>query len=317
MNLHLEPVAFEQYIQLAAQHFGLLDIFIEKDYWLCTVLQRLAQHPYADLCVFKGGTSLSKAYNMLERFSEDIDLALLAQGMSSNQAKNRISKVSKDITQHIPERVIEGITSKGSEFRKTLHEYPVLIPEIPGTQMNSFLLLEINCFGTPHPYQPMPISCFIADFLTENSRQDLINRFHLEPSTVQVLKPERTFCEKILALTRASYHQTPIIQLQNKIRHAFDLHMMMQTQYLKQFVNSDDLNDMLLLVQKDENDNRTNQAEWNTRPLKDALIFQDDHSLWKALEKTYLTSFAPMVYGILPEFKQVRISIQKLKHRLQ
>lgn len=58
MNLHLERTQFEQYIKLAAQHFGLLDVFIEKDYWLCSILHNLAQHDYASLFVFKGGTSL-------------------------------------------------------------------------------------------------------------------------------------------------------------------------------------------------------------------------------------------------------------------
>lgn len=262
------------------------------------------------------GEPLSKAYGLIQRFSEDIDLALLSSGLSGNQAKSRIDKLSKEITQHLTEVNVQGLTKKWSRFRKTFHQYPAVIPEVPGTQMAPFLLLELNSFGVPYPYQTMAISSLIADFLRFKNRVDLVNKYHLQPATIQVLKPERTLCEKVLALARASYHAEPIQQLQNKIRHVYDLHILMSPSNLGGFVASPQLDDLLRLVQQDDAGSREFQGAWNAHPLSNALIFQEDNELWLSLEKTYATSFAAMVYGPLPPIQSVRESMSALKRRL-
>lgn len=56
--------------------YGLPAFVIEKDWWVCILLKAIFQSKYADSIVFKGGTSLSKAYNLIQRFSEDIDLII-------------------------------------------------------------------------------------------------------------------------------------------------------------------------------------------------------------------------------------------------
>jgi hypothetical protein len=63
--------------QEAANRRSILPIIIEKDFWVCWVLKQLFSHAeLAPNLTFKGGTSLSKAYNLIERFSEDIDLTI-------------------------------------------------------------------------------------------------------------------------------------------------------------------------------------------------------------------------------------------------
>ena len=68
MKLH-ESVDFRDAVLATAQHMKIPDVFVEKDYWVTFVLYRLARHPSSNKIVFKGGTSLSKAYNLIERFS--------------------------------------------------------------------------------------------------------------------------------------------------------------------------------------------------------------------------------------------------------
>jgi predicted nucleotidyltransferase component of viral defense system len=95
MKLHESKELIKDAIQATADHFNLQNIFIEKDYWLTLPLYRLSQTSLGDITVFKGGTSLSKAYGCIERFSEDVDLAVVIDGELSN---NQIKKLLKQIT---------------------------------------------------------------------------------------------------------------------------------------------------------------------------------------------------------------------------
>mgnify|MGYP003290997326 CR=1 FL=1 len=65
----------ELFRQTAAQR-GMTEQIVEKDFWVCWVLKQLFESPLKDRIIFKGGTSLSKVYGLIERFSEDIDLIL-------------------------------------------------------------------------------------------------------------------------------------------------------------------------------------------------------------------------------------------------
>lgn len=316
MNLHESPSLFEQYIRLSAEYFGMVDTFIEKDYWLTSLLRNLSQHEYRDLFVFKGGTSLSKAYGMIERFSEDVDLALLMNGLSGNQGKTRIDRVSKNISVHLTEVTMQGQTKKWSRFRRTFHKYPAVIAPVPGTQMEPLLCLEMNAFAVPHPHENVEMQSFIAEFLRFKGQEELCATYGLKPFSIQVLKPERTLAEKILALVRASYHETPILQLQNKIRHAYDLHIMMQQQHLGAFVASDEFFTMIDAAQHDDLNSQEFTGDWHNSALSSSLFFQDKDEVWEQLQQTYEGPFARLVYGELPQLSDIRKSIRVLNSRL-
>ena len=96
---------FADAIQKAAEYFKLRPIFIEKDYWVTFVLKNLSQSEHANIVVFKGGTSLSKAYNCIERFSEDIDLAILKGTVINDNQLKRLMK-------NIEARISEGLEYK-------------------------------------------------------------------------------------------------------------------------------------------------------------------------------------------------------------
>ncbi|HUX57367.1 MAG TPA: nucleotidyl transferase AbiEii/AbiGii toxin family protein [Bacteroidales bacterium] len=69
MKLHENKEAFENAIRAASDHLGIRDVFVEKDYWVTYILWRLSNSEYLDNVVFKGGTSLSKVYKLIDRFS--------------------------------------------------------------------------------------------------------------------------------------------------------------------------------------------------------------------------------------------------------
>lgn len=318
MRLHEHPELFESTLLAASNYFQIPDPFIEKDYWLTSVLKKLSESCYADLFVFKGGTSLSKAFGLIKRFSEDVDLALLDhQDLSGNQIKSRIKTVSKQITRHLKDLDIEDTTRKWSRFRRTAHRYP-LLNEVPLTaQITSYLVLELNAFGNPHPYTKMPIRSFVHDFLFNQGHGEMIAEYGLSPFLIQVLQPERTLGEKVMALARASYHATPLVQLQNKIRHAYDLHILMTTPQIQAFMGSDNFFITLSQVKQDDADSREFKGEWNTYPLSQALIYKDLDEVWQALAKTYTGVFRPLVYGELPAIEEIRASMALLAERLR
>ena len=93
----------------------------EKDYWLMHCLYGLKKSGYD--FQLKGGTSLSKGYGIIHRFSEDIDIAIIGESQKSgNEIKQLIRSAEKEMTKDLKELNVEGVTSKGSRFRKSFFE---------------------------------------------------------------------------------------------------------------------------------------------------------------------------------------------------
>ena len=96
MKLHENKTLFNQAVRFTAQELGILDIYVEKDYWVTFALKIIFSSDVAGYTIFKGGTALSKCYGIIERFSEDIDLVVIKSPEDSgNQLKNKTKKVSK------------------------------------------------------------------------------------------------------------------------------------------------------------------------------------------------------------------------------
>lgn len=91
MILHQDKKIFEQAVRYTAEKLNILPIYIEKDYWVTYALKMLFTHPTTkEYLVFKGGTSLAKCYNLIARFSEDIDLVILrTETETDNQSKRK------------------------------------------------------------------------------------------------------------------------------------------------------------------------------------------------------------------------------------
>ena len=90
MTLHNDKETFKELIETTAKDLNLPSLYIEKDYWVTYILKNLSKSDYKDIAIFKGGTSLSKAYKIIDRFSEDIDLAVITNNLGSNQIKTLI-----------------------------------------------------------------------------------------------------------------------------------------------------------------------------------------------------------------------------------
>lgn len=99
MKLHEFPDEFRDLISIVATDKHLPESAIERDYYIVMLLQNLANSEYAEKCVFKGGTSLSKCYpGSIERFSEDIDLTYLGMDESDKVCDKTIKKIETVMT---------------------------------------------------------------------------------------------------------------------------------------------------------------------------------------------------------------------------
>lgn len=120
MKLHENKRSFREAIELTAQDLEIYPEFVEKDYWICRILQNLSRNPAAEKTVWKGGTSLSKAYGLIARFSSDVDFAILGEGLSQNQQKKLVARIGHESTTGM-EEVEKPDTVKNNRFRKTYH----------------------------------------------------------------------------------------------------------------------------------------------------------------------------------------------------
>ncbi|MEO9146919.1 MAG: nucleotidyl transferase AbiEii/AbiGii toxin family protein [Ginsengibacter sp.] len=104
MNLHHDIKLFSVTLRSASEHLHIKHEFVEKDYRITPVLSHLAKSKYASESVFKGGTSLSKGYNLIERFSEDVDITIINdKAKTANEIKTIIRTIEKEITKDLKE----------------------------------------------------------------------------------------------------------------------------------------------------------------------------------------------------------------------
>ena len=312
MILHNDKKTFNDLIETTARVLLIPAVFIEKDYWVTYILNSLSKSPYKQTAIFKGGTSLSKAYKIIDRFSEDIDLAIITNGIDGNAVKSLIKSIEKALLDENFEEKNTPQTSKGSKFRKTVHQYPKIIDGDFG-HANENLILELNSFAKPHPYISKTISSYIFDFLNTQSEEakKLIADFELEPFEINVLDYKRTFCEKISAVARASFESDEVhSQLKEKIRHFYDIYHLMQEDEIRAFLNGDDMDKMIQNVRED--DQKQFSSDWTNVKLHSTKIFQNINIL-DELNNYYNSNFKTLVYSeTLPNMQDIKAKFEEL-----
>ncbi|GHV09975.1 hypothetical protein FACS1894162_1990 [Bacteroidia bacterium] len=318
MKLHEDEILFTRLLNFAANSLNIRPEFIEKDYWITRALQRMSQNSNTEKVVFKGGTSLSKAYRLTNRFSEDIDIAVIeTDSFSGNQLKMLIKRLAKDMASDLKEIVIPGITSKGSRFYKAIYQYPNLVGLTSSTVKTGQLLIEINTYANPYPYIKYEITSFVADYLTAINRNDLIEQYELKPFSINVLDKRRTIVEKLVSLIRFSFEEDEQKAIASKIRHFYDLYYLANDEECAKYIQSSDLQkdlSELLIHDQQEFDKPTG---WQMKKINDSPLVKDFPTLWVSLRSTYHNELAPLAFSEIPDEKLVADSfVSVLKNLL-
>ena len=316
MRLHENSTLFRQAIQATAQRMGIVEVYVEKDYWVTFALHAIFHDEIGEETVFKGGTALSKCFSIIDRFSEDIDLVVLRnEGESNYKLTKKIKAISKVVSEVLPEVELPEVTQKMGMNRKTAHTYA---KEFKGDygQVRDVIIVEATWLGCHEPYVTKEVSALVHDMMKSTTQTAMAEEYGLQPFPLKVMDPKRTICEKIMSLVRFSYSDEPIDVLGKKIRHVYDLHMLLKLPELDEFFNVDAFDEMLLKVAKDDVESYKNNNEWLEHHPSEAKLFADLNQTWDKLKLIYNGDFKRLVYGQLPKDDDAFSTLKRIKERM-
>ena len=233
MKLHEYQDEFRDLISIVANKLHIPESAVERDYYIVLLLKNLENSEYADKCVFKGGTSLSKCYpGSIERFSEDIDLTFLGMELSDKVCDKNIKKIETIMTEGAQTEKI------GAErFPRTKSMYVWFVNE------DNKIKLEIGSSVRPDPYSKKTFKSYIHEFLEEQGAEDDIKKFELAAVTLNVLHIERTFIDKIMSVKRHAICES----LDKKVRHIYDVTRLFMLPEIEEFLG--DKSELKRLIQ--------------------------------------------------------------------
>lgn len=236
---------------------------IEKDWWVTAVLRAMFGLPYADHLSFKGGTSLSKCWHLIDRFSEDIDVAIDREylGFTGTLSKTQISdklrrtacSFVRETMQHdLAEQLYQNGISK-EKFKVNVDITPISTtdPEvinisydsvqsfsIDGADGNQYVLpkvkVEVSGRSMSEPVQEIALDSMIDQVYPKAP--------FAEPKfMVRAVLPERTFLEKVFLLHEEFAKPKDLIRVERMSRHMYDIGQMLKTPIAECAINNADL----------------------------------------------------------------------------
>ncbi len=217
---------FAAFLTAAATASELPETFVEKDYWITEILRTIVM-TLGERAIFKGGTSLSKGWGLLDRFSEDIDLFVdpaVEPPLSGQRAINRSMKELKGDVAAIPglEFVPAESQTIGGRGRMDTFRYHSHFPPLQGFPPS--VRLEPGIQSGRQPTARVQISSIVGDLLIARGADGELDVEGVEPFEMALLHFRRTFVEKLFAIhgkvERLEQDGTP---LGRDVRHFADL----------------------------------------------------------------------------------------------
>ena len=223
MNLHHDKEALEELIIGAANELAIPTNVIEKDYYVTITLKALFEK-VTDL-VFKGGTSLTKCYQLLDRFSEDIDLSYTAEsGVPGESRKKQLKKAIVSTMEEFdfPINNLENIRSRRN-YNCYRANYPSMYEQ--SSILKSELVVETYVAMLPFPTTKRMVDNYIYRFLNKIDRLDLAENYNLMPFEITTQTIERTLVDKVFAL--CDYYLDG--KTERHSRHLYDIHKIIES----------------------------------------------------------------------------------------
>lgn len=330
-NSILDRLAMLQ--QTEIRHSGINQIAIEKDWWVTVTLKALFQADCSESLIFKGGTSLSKGFNIIERFSEDIDLAISHSFFGIEKtSKNQREKLRKTARTYIHEVLstqldaklkamgvsgysIENVTQvqdKNGEWRPIdsdkdptviLLHYPSIVEDAI-SYIPSRVKIEISALSMDEPSEQREIHSLIEEcFEGEDAGAN---------SKVRTVLPTRTFLEKIFLIAEEFQKDKP--RHLRMSRHLYDLEKLMDTQYGRDALSDGSLYNEIVEHRRTYYALKYINYDLHTPSTINFMIPKKELELWK-------TDYAAMkqffIYGQSLEFNELTQRIEELNERIK
>ena len=224
---------------------GFSPAVVEKDFWVCWTLKRLFERPeLSKLLIFKGGTSLSKVFGLIDRFSEDIDLVLdwrvvtdedpMADRSNTQQGilNERLNEVAREYITGELSRLLTGVLGDQCEIKvnageKDLgHIVRVKYPETSDIgNLLPYIQLEIGPLASWLPHSEQTVCSYVAE--------EFPDQFDDPACPVRAIDAERTFWEKATILHHEAHRPESSVIPVRYSRHYYDLYLMAKEKALK------------------------------------------------------------------------------------
>lgn len=213
--LHNDKETFEQVILKVANETGIEPSIIEKDYYVTLFLKRIVE--LQPNIIFKGGTSLSKCYKVINRFSEDIDLNI---DTGSKPTEGQRKKLKENIVSIIDEFGFTLDNADNVRSRRNYNRYIIDYPTVFSSDfLKEHLIIETAVYIKAYPCERLQATSIIYDYLKQNGYEDLIQKYGLEPFELNVQTASRTLIDKLYAL--GDYYLSDAVQEHS--RHIYDI----------------------------------------------------------------------------------------------
>ena len=297
---------------------GIRKEIVEKDFWVCLMLDYLfTKSKFKNDLTFKGGTSLSKGFNIISRFSEDIDLILnwtvLGAGLlepleeRSNTRQDTYNKLlNTKAEEFIKNNLLTDIKVNLSKLLNT--EIDITVDEIDPQVINfyypkvyntnddyikQYVRLEIGPLAAWSPSVSVNITPYVCESLS--------SAFELKSTKVLTVAPERTFWEKSTILHREANRPAEKAMPSRYARHYYDLYKFSKTPYFISALKDRDL--LRKVVEFKEKFYRDNWAKYD-ECLNGKLRLVPQQFRIKEIEKDYI-QMQDMFYDEIPSFSEI------------
>lgn len=217
--LHNDKELFEQLLLKSSKTLGIKAEIIEKDYYVTLFLKELTTI-LPDI-IFKGGTSLSKCYHLIDRFSEDIDLNIETE---TKPSESRRKQLKRSIVGVIEKLNFTLTNPDNVKSRRDYNRYIIDYPSVLGASyLKEMLIVETAIYQRAYPVVRKQAGCLIFDYLSANGFKDFIDKYALEPFEINVQSAERTMLDKLYAL--ADYYLAG--KTAEHSRHIYDIYKLL------------------------------------------------------------------------------------------
>jgi predicted nucleotidyltransferase component of viral defense system len=312
------------YIQIA-EKTGMSAFAVEKDWWVVQSLSIIFEMEIAEHLVFKGGTSLSKAWKLIKRFSEDVDLAINREffGFTGELSKNQRDKLRKTAGAYVAEQFFgnlqakfeekgfngirfELVEEKESDKDRTINVYYPHLIEPPG-YLQARVQIEISCRSLRDPFSVQTFTALVDE---EYAGRE----FAQSPIHVPTVNPERTFLEKVFLLHEEFHRPKEKMRVDRLSRHLYDVYQLSKTEFAENALNDKVLYETI--VNHRYNFTRIGNVNYNEHQPQtiDPIPIPAVLEAWKA---DYRTMLEQMIYEKNPPtFDEIISGLTNLKNRI-
>ncbi len=333
MNNYIQLTDAQKQIVLTQckNKLGLPEQAVEKDYWVTVMLQLIFDSELSEHIIFKGGTSLSKNGNLIERFSEDIDLSVNYEyfGLTDEPTKKQLKKLRKSSSLFVREALVNTLASQieryglkdqlsitvepdgesDSTYPEPRHIYiqyqsvlPVFLDYIKPT-----ITLEVGARSLMEPSVEIPVKTIIQEALPQINTDAV-------PVNVTTAAPQKTFLEKAFLLHELFSVEHDTLPAKRRSRHLYDLNRMMDRDFAIAAVHDDVLWEHI----RHHRERFTSMLGVDySGDIRNRICLVPPEKHIEDWKKDYQYMCDSMIYGEKPTFTELIESIRELERRFR